>query len=394
MFGRTRTLLSVAWRGAVAHRASLVMLVLAAAAGVGFQIVNVANLAGYQRALVAEGIEHALGDLRISPRRGGRFARAAPIVRAVAAAPGVRTAVALTAAPGAVGKQGHIIGAAVVGVDMSGAALPFRLAEGRLLERGERRGLVLGTALARRLGVRVGEHVSLRVVLTSAGAAIDGDGLLRARMIVRGLAAGSFGAHDQIFVDRAFLCAELGEPDAASLVIAHLAHHEDAATVGAALANALPAARVERWNDEPYLKSSLATASAIGGVSRLMVAAAVGVPVAALLFIQVLRRRRELSLLGALGFARWELVAIVMLQALLVTLAGAVLGALLGAGLITYFQAHPLFQWEGFVVHPNFALRTFIAPALFVTITALLAALYPAITAARTDTARVLREVN
>ena len=132
----------------------------------------------------------------------------------------------------------------------------------------------------------------------------------------------------------------------------------------------------------------------VNAVSYAMVIAAITIPVWALFYIHVLGRRREIGVLAALGFARREIFVVFLLQALFVALVGLALGAALGYGLIAYFRAHPIFDWEALVVRPVASLRVLVIPCLAVLVTTILAGSFPAWRAARTDPARVLRRID
>jgi putative ABC transport system permease protein len=113
----------------------------------------------------------------------------------------------------------------------------------------------------------------------------------------------------------------------------------------------------------------------------------------ALLYIDLLRRRREIALLSAVGFGRGEIFATFVLQALITSLVAAVAGALVGAGAIAWFTGHPLFESEAFVVRPLPSLGCFARPMGVVVATAAVASAIPAWFAARRPVALVLRSL-
>src|SRR5262249_43439335 len=70
--GSLGLLFFLAGRGLLRSPLSTMLLLAAVAAGVGFQVPNTANMLGYQRALLEEGVDHGNGDVRLRPR-AGRF---------------------------------------------------------------------------------------------------------------------------------------------------------------------------------------------------------------------------------------------------------------------------------------------------------------------------------
>jgi lipoprotein-releasing system permease protein len=213
-------------------------------------------------------------------------------------------------------------------------------------------------------------------------------------VIIKGIAGGSFGSMETIFVERSFLGVEAGTPEAASMVVLHTDDHAVAQPVAAKIAADLPDAQVRAWMDDgAYLVNALKATDAVGTVSQAMVVAAVTIPVLALLSVSVLHRRREVGVLSALGFGQAEIFLAFLLQALIVGLLGVGLGCGIGYGLVRYFQSHPIFEWESFVLRPVLSIECFLRPAIVALTATLVAGVYPAWRAARVDPARVLRGI-
>jgi lipoprotein-releasing system permease protein len=391
---RARLLLFVARRSLLASRLTFVLLVLPVALGVGFQVPNTANLAGSSATLLEEALTHGAGDIRVEPRGRPRFADGDAIAARLAALTGARAVTPILVLAGAVGRGGRFHGAPVCGIDPGAPHLPFRVLEGAPLRPGDPGGVLVGTALARRLGLRPGDAVELRAIWSPPEAALAEEDLGRYTMTVRGIVAGSSGAARFVYVDRGFLAAEAGEPRAASAIYVHLAEHDAAAALAAQVGRSLPEVRAADWRtDDPFLPNLLRAYGVVGGVSHAMVVGAISVPLWALLYIHVLRRRREIGILVALGFRRGEVFAIFLLQALLVAGAGVAIGAGLGYAACAYFDANPIFSWEGMVVRPLLEPAAFAVPALVALATVALAGGFAAWRAARVDPARALQSL-
>ncbi len=418
-------LLFVTGRSLRASPVTLVLLVLAVAAAVTFQIPNTANLEAYAAELFAQGVSSWFGDVRIRPAKGAWIDDADALAARAARTPGVESAQPVMTAPGALARQGRSAVAPVLGIDPAAARRPYRLAEGSDLAPGDDAGVLVGNALARRLGASVGDTVELRIILgtgdePSEGAAdllrdgcslglVDCDALeqrapvvslLRYTVTVRGICVGAFGAFETVFVDRAFLAEAAGRPGAASAIHVYARDHAGAQALADAVERELaPTGRaasggleVRSWMEEsPNLRSSIGSIRAVSGVSQGMALTAVVIPVWALLYIHVLHRQRDIGLFGALGFSRGEIFACFLLQALVTAALGIAIGSGAGYALIRWFAVHPLFDADGFVIRPVAAARAFVEPALVVLAATLGAGLYPAWRAARVDPATVLR---
>jgi lipoprotein-releasing system permease protein len=254
--------------------------------------------------------------------------------------------------------------------------------------------VLLGTALAKRLEVTLGDEVDLRVIFGPPDVLLGEDNTGRFTLPVRAIVSGTAGGYRSIFFDRSFLGAEAGTPGAASAILVRLDDHFTATAIAERITAAMPEARATSWvDDDPWIRNYLAANGTINSVSYAMVIAAVSIPMWALLYIHVLKRRREIAILAALGFGRLEIFAIYVLQSVVVSVIGCLLGALAGYGLIRYFEANPLFQWESLVVRPLVTTATFLVPSLVIVATAVAAGSYPAWRAARVDPARVLRSI-
>jgi lipoprotein-releasing system permease protein len=370
---------------------NIVLLVGAVAAGVGFQVPNTANQSGYEAELMKEGVTVGNGDVRVRPRDATAFDAADALVQRIAAYPGARAVVPVVLKPGALTTTGPLTGAPVIGVDTAGRFRPFRMTSGEVLSPGDAGGVLVGAPLAERLDIKVGDTVSVRVFLSLGKDVVD-DEFGHFTMTVRGLVGGTFGAQESIFLDRAFLTKEAGEPNTASMILVYMDDHAAARALAQRLEEDLPQVRARAWiDDSPYLSSSIRASHALGAVSQAMVVSAVTIPVLALLYIHVLHRRRDIGVLCALGFAPREIFFVFLMQAFVVGILGCLVGCGVGYGLIRYFQMHPVFEWQGFVIRPVLDRRSFIEPVLVVLGASLLAGVYPALRAAKMDPAPVFR---
>jgi len=382
----------LAARGLLQSRLVFVLLVVAVSCGVAFQIPNAANIAGYTTELLDQGLVCGFGDLRARARDEKRIEDADAIVSRMSADRIVQAAVPVLQVPGSVGFRGL----AVTGVPADAVRLPFRIAAGKRLMPGDAKGIQLGTSLAARLGVRVGDKVLLRLFLKSGGELLDEEPIGRYSMVVRGLVSGVFGVcgADAAVVSRRFLADEIGEPGAADVVLVHIADHFDAERQAQRLRRVFPKLQIRAWmQDSGFLNAAVHGSRAVSAISLAMVLLAVVIPVWALLYIQVLGRQRQVGILRALGFARLDIFAVFLLQAAIIALLGVAIGCAGGYGLIRYFQAQPIFAMEGFVLRPVLNTTSFLWPAAVVFSAVLAAGVLPAWRAARVDPNDVLRGV-
>lgn len=398
--------LFVATRGLLRSRLTTALLILAVAAGVGFQIPNTANLLGYTHTMLEEVTTRGFGDVRVQHAAEPIMEDGDAIADAIGKLPGVRAAVPIVTLPAGLLVRGRQLVCEAHGVDPRSATKPYRIRSGNDLAPDDE-GVLVGSGLADKLGVKVGDTVELRVLFPAAKG-IEGatPTVAEYKRVVRGTAQGTFGAHSSVFVTRDTFVRAMARPKAASRVLVYRglpstdkgvsevrrdvpkATRELASNVG----KVAPSLEVATWMDEnPVADSAIRGNEVLGVVSHTMVVIAVTIPVAALLFVTVESRRREVAMLAALGFAQAEIFVAFLLQALVVGVVGIAFGCALGGALLRWFAVHPIFESAEFVIRPVVAVDTFTDPALVILITTLCAALVPAWRATRVDPARVLR---
>jgi ABC-type lipoprotein release transport system permease subunit len=384
------------------------LMVLAVAVGAGFQIPNTANLHGYHHEILLHMTRKGMGDVRLRPLRGSFLQSPEALRKVVQGIPGVEAVEPVVQLPGAAARSDKLRGAMIVGTDRSAQRQPFALAEGRLWSDSQAGAeVVLGTNLARNLGVRLGDSIDLHILFFSDDplSPIQSRAAVEARIV--GLSAGVFAAADQVFVDRQFLLAQQGTEKQASalLVFGQLAAGERAVSMEstAALARAIrehlpqqsqqnPAAEVTTfWEDSPTIYSMLRSIVALSVVSHAMVVSAVMLPVIALLYVHVIRHRRDAALLAALGYTRLDLFLLFALLGFWVGLGGASLGAVFGLLSVRLFDVFPIYDHDGFAIRPLLTVRAVLEPLLLVFAAALCSSLLVAWRAVRLPPAPILK---
>jgi len=277
--------------------------------------------------------------------------------------------------------------------------LPEKIVEGTFLEEtGRTPSTVIGSALANKLGVGLGSKV---VLMTQAGSEIQSQ-LLR----VRGIFSTGMEDVDLRLVSMRIEDLQLAiQKDGA---VSHLAIFLDGSERTEEVRR-LVAQRIERgfdgdppsvlsWQEAmPELAQFIVIDDAgnylFNGVLLFMVA----LGVLNTILMAVLERRREFSLLLAIGMRPFEIAAMVMAESFLLTGVGTVVGLVLGWSLHAYWAANGLdfsgamdqgLSVAGVSVDP--IVYSYLYPGrirwtlIFVAILGFAASLYPAVRAART----------
>jgi ABC-type lipoprotein release transport system permease subunit len=390
-----RLIVFLAWRALGENRVSLVLLLLAVAAGVAFQVPNRANLAGYRGELMRQEVSSGLGHVRVRPRHGERFQDVTDMLAAIRRIPGVEEVDPVLALPGAVSKGGRFVVLGVTGFDPASRHRPYERTAGADLAPGDQHGILLGERLARRLDASVGDDIDVQVLLASRPRLLlDDQGVGSYPLTVRGLVG--FAATDAAFVDWSFLAGETGDDHSASalLVRARSGELPAARAIAAAVERAFPAATAQSWlDDSRYLRSAVRAIEAVESIAGGMSLFGVSIPVLALLYIDALHRRRQVSLLSAIGYRSREIFWMFFAKALIVGVAGVAMGAALGFGIVRWFVAHPIYNYEKFVIRPELDAASLAAPMALVLAVTVLAGSLPAWQAAHVDPSDTLRRI-
>jgi ABC-type lipoprotein release transport system permease subunit len=352
--------------------------------------------AGHLRVVPAAWPERRDPRLRLTDGAGA-LAAARTLPEAAAVAARARAQVLL-----AMGSR--VVPVEMVGVDAENEPRVYRfvqnLARGRYLLPGERGAVVVGKAVADRLSAELEDDVLVTAV--GKGGNIEG-----AMLRIVGIASTGSEEIDagicQVAleeVERLTGLEGLGE------VAIILRDWRTTEKVRDALAPRLAGGdRVLTWGEiapefQGHLEQDKAASRFVSAVILLIVL----LGVASAQLAAVLERRREFAVLAALGTSTWRMVRLVLEEAAVLGLAGALLGLAMGLPLLWRFARVGLdfrrymgssYAFQGVVIEPviygDFGI--WVLPyALVVGMGAtLIASVYPAVFAARTDPAVALR---
>jgi lipoprotein-releasing system permease protein len=124
---------------------------------------------------------------------------------------------------------------------------------------------------------------------------------------------------------------------------------------------------------------------------RAFVALSVAFGIASVLVVSVIQRSRDIGILRAMGTTRGQVLRVFLIQGGLLGLAGAVIGAAVGAGGLYWWHA-VVRQTDGSELFPLILERQlFIATALLAPLIGIVSAMAPAIRAARLDPVASIR---
>ena len=402
-----RLLVHVALRSLMQQRLISALLVAAVTAGVAFQIPNTANNAGYAAELVRIGLSRGYGHLVVTAPDGGLLDGAGAMTQQLAALPFVRGVAARVRHGGVIFHQQAKWPVRIIGIhpgqEATSTHFCSQVVRGACLSTDPRLtpklddakpahpDVVFGGTLARKLASTPGDLVKLVIPYDDLGNLEFSSYRYRLAGVLR--AGGGLPGDYDVYMDIAWMAQILGLSDQASHLFVFIDDRDQATRVLPAVQQAVPGAKVQTWHRfHVFIANGIAASRTLGTMSAAMVLFAVLIPVIALLTIDVLHGRQQIAILAAMGFDQRAIFTVYLLKSVLVGLAGVGLGIAGGLALCHWFELHPLFSSDGFVVRPVVDSAAILLPSAMVFATTVLAGLLPAMHAARANPSLLLRE--
>lgn len=361
----------LAWRNLWRHAARTLLTASGVALGLAFlltmlglgdgshlQMIDAAVRMGSGHVLLqAPGYQHRRGVEMALPastvRQVEAWARSRPDV--VAVLPRAFASALLSSADGGTGVS---LAGVDPAVEKAVSRFPARVTDGRFLVAGDRHAAVIGSGVARVLKARVGS----RVVAIAQGA--RGGEVRSSLLAVVGVLHTGLDEVDQSLVlmplraTQEFLDLEGGVHQVALM----LSDQAGAVSSAREARLAFPALESLTWAQaDPELEASIRIDDGGHYLFNGIFFVIIGFMVLNTLLMSVLERRRELSLLGALGLSPRRRFAMVLVEAALLAALAIAAGLALGLGAHAYFGTHGLplrwftersFETAGVLIEP------------------------------------------
>lgn len=238
---------------------------------------------------------------------------------------------------------------------------------------------VIGKQLATDLGLQVGDKLRL-------------DGGQGRDTVVNVAGIFELGVREldsrYVYLDMKQAQSLLDLPGAATVIDVRVDDIFTARSVAARISR-LTGVKAESWMEtNAQLMNALRSQSLSTQMISVFVALSVALGIASVLSVSVVQRTREIGILRAMGTTRTQMLRVFLVQGGLFGLAGSVIGAAAGYGLVGAFNA---FGPKLFFIPVNPWLPVF--AALLATVTGIVAAAVPARRASRLDPVEAIRHV-
>jgi putative ABC transport system permease protein len=292
-------------------------------------------------------------------------------------------------------------GVVVYGVDPAAERnltdVPEKMVAGAYFPADRRNAAVIGRRLADKLGIRLGQ----KLVLTGQG----GDGSISAGAFrVVGIFQTVNSAFDQstVFVERGDLARSFALGDRLYEIAVRVRGMDEVDDMAERLRRAYPGLDVATWADlSPEVALTRDSNQQMNGIFLIVILIALVFGITNTMLMGVLERTRELGVVIALGMRPAPVFAMVLIETILLAIAGGIAGAALAAisvavlghtGIDFSFVSSGLAAFGlDKVIYPVLPAADYVGVVLLVVVTALFASMYPGWKAVRLDPIRAIR---
>jgi len=412
-------LMTLAWRNLWRHRRRTLITLSSIAIGFGMAVFSIGIGDGSHNSMIRNAIRLGEGHLAVQP---SGYREAPANYKFLADGRALQGKLEALHIPGRIAPRislqvlassaNNSVGAALEGIDIGAdprvAMLQPKLIAGEWIESGDKRGILIGDGMARKLKVKVGG----KVVLMAGKQGGDSQAQL-------GRVRGIFDSHvdelddflvlSDIALARDFLEGEGGDPRLLPVTRfgVFLEDPDRMAHWKAALKSTVADRRVAvlDWQEMmPDLVQFVVIDDAGNYVFLVLILIMVVFGILNTVLMSVLERTREFGLLRALGLGRYHLLLLVFCESVLLSLLAVVIGWIIGGGTHWWFSRHGL-DFSAMMGGSTAIMGTFIDPVIYTELSqgrviqltvivfaaTLASGIYPALKAARVTPVQALR---
>ena len=399
----------LAWKNIWRNKKRSLIIFGATAIGLSAGLFTVGMMTGMYDSMISSGINREVGDLQIHTRAYVRDrlitqSLSAPdsLLRTIQSQAGVRSAAAHTMIEGMASSTTTASGIMILGIDPIDekeiSSVAASVVEGTYF--GKPNGILIGKKLADKLKLKLRS----RIVLSFAGS--DGNivyGGFRVAGIFRTESTQFDGMN--VFVNRNELSELIGAVAPIHQIVIRTRSSSLVDSVQAVLRTTVDSSViVETWKEiAPELKLTADSSDIVNAVFLGIILFALLFGLTNTLLMSVLDRTRDFGVLLAIGMYRRRLFSMIVLESLLLSFSGGIVGVVFGWIVTGYFNVQGIdlsavstgLSAYGIptMLYPVVKSSTYIVLAVMMTATSIIAALYPAIRAVRLKPVQAIRSI-
>jgi putative ABC transport system permease protein len=402
-------ILRMAWRNIWRNKARSIVIMLSVAIGLLAGTGVLALYAGMMKSRIRTVIDTEVGHLQIHHPKFKKDNHPAfilydanALLKEVQSLPAVKMAVPRTIAQGMLvtttGSAGVQINGVVPALEYRATQLEQKIIAGEGFHDNGKNKIIIGKKLADKMKLKLGA----KLVLTFTDTA---DNLVSSAFRVAGIYQSGNAPLDElnVYVSLASLNDLLLTGNAFHQIEVILKNDDDLQPMQELLKQNYPKLLVESWKDiSPETDLMVKTVDEYSYIIVIIILVALAFGILNTMLMSVLERTKEIGMMVALGTARLKVFLLILMETVLLTVAGTPVGLLAAYVITGYYQKNGLdlsgmgkemMASFGFdtTIYPSFPSEKIIPILTMVIVTALLSCLLPALKALRLQPVEALR---
>ncbi|MBK9636804.1 MAG: ABC transporter permease [Bacteroidetes bacterium] len=298
----------------------------------------------------------------------------------------------------ATGSAGVQINGVIAEQEYKASQLKNKIIEGKLFDNTKKNQVMIGKKLADKMKLKTGSKLVLTFTDTS-GSIVSG--AFRVVAIYQSVNAPLDERNVYVTMKEMNTLLTIGQSFHEIVVL--LNNDEDLQEVQQQLKQKFPSYKIETWKEiSPETDLLVKTTDQFSYILISIIMFALAFGIINTMLMAVLERTREIGMMIALGTTKVKIFLLVLLETILLTLAGTPVGILIGWLVSNYFNKHGLdlsgmgkemmssFGYST-IIYPEFPTDKFFGVILIVFITSIISCLFPAIKALRLLPVEALR---
>ncbi|MAT39951.1 MAG: hypothetical protein CL946_10150 [Ectothiorhodospiraceae bacterium] len=399
----------IAWKNIWRSKKRSIVIIAAIALGLWGGMFSNAIYWGMGESMVRSAINRSLGHIQIhhpeyrdNPQLASHLSEGVEYKSRIDAIPHVTGVSQRVIAEGMAASPESSFGVQIVGIDPNEEAtvteLEKNLVDGTWFETDKRNPIVIGAKLAERLDLSVKSKIVLSFQAMDSSIAY-----MACRIVGTYSTSSSLFDETHVFLQRADLWRVLGSKDIYHEVAIRAEKQQNVDSIQTALASMYPDQEVATWGEiSPELTLTYDSMQAFMLVFMVIVLLALLFGIVNTMFMAVLERTREIGMLLAIGMKQGKLFLMILLETILLSLTGGIIGVAMTIGSIAIFgntgidlsivSAGLAEYGIDTVLYPFLPVNTYYELFIMVLITAVVASIFPAMKAVHTKPAEAIRD--
>jgi putative ABC transport system permease protein len=400
---------TMAWRNIWRNKMRSIVIMLSITIGLFAGIAVLALYKGMMKARLRTAIDAEVGHLQIHDINFKKdydpkyiLINGDQLLYEISNISGVKMAVPRSITSGmlatATGSAGVQINGVIAEKEYQASQLKNKIIEGKLFDSLRKNEVMIGKKLANKMKLNPGSKLVLTFTDTSGGIV---SGAFRVAAIYQ--SANAPVDERNVYISMKDMNILLSTGQSFHEIVVLLNHDEDVKKVQQQLQQKFTSYQTESWKEiSPETDLMVKTTDQLSYILMTIIMFALAFGIINTMLMAVLERTKEIGMMIALGTAKLKIFLLVLLETILLTVAGAPVGILIGMLIANYYNKNGLdlsgmgkemmssFGYST-IIYPEFPADKIFEVILIVFVTAIISCLFPAIKALRLQPVEALQ---